>query len=173
MKKSLLPILALLALAVIGYVLYDSKAKERQGADIPAHEAAQVEQAGNEFVVPDEPAAQGDTVEAGSSWQWQRSTDADGTVTEAKDPARFVLTFNADGTFSSTSDCNALRGTLALDEEIVSMGAIASTKMFCEGSQEDAYRRDLELVASGRVTGDTLTLVQIKDAGTMTFVRSR
>ncbi len=106
----------------------------------------------------------------GTRWEWRQTVNADGTVTKPADPSKFVITFSGD-TFSSTTDCNSMRGLLAVDGEVMSMGQIASTKMFCEGSLEVEYAQDLQLVGSHQISGDTLTLIQLKDAGTMTFAR--
>jgi heat shock protein HslJ len=106
----------------------------------------------------------------GTSWEWVQTANADGTVTKPADSSKFVLTFSGD-VFSSTTDCNSMRGALAVDGEVLSMGQIASTKMFCEGSLEGEYAQDLQLVGSHQISGDTLTLIQLKDAGTMTFAK--
>lgn len=104
-----------------------------------------------------------------TEWVWQETKNADGSVTTPKDPQRFVLSFK-DGSLASSTDCNRLMGSYQRNEEVLSIGNMASTLMFCEGSQEAEYSKALGRVGSYSISGKTLTLILVKDAGTMKFV---
>lgn len=108
----------------------------------------------------------------GTTWEWQSSTNTQGTVTEPEDSSEFVLTFHADGRVTSTTDCNGVSGTYAAHGEVLSLSPLAATKMFCgEDTLETAYAGQLQTASSHVIEGDTLTLVLFKDLGTMTFTR--
>lgn len=121
------------------------------------------------FVATQTDYANDDAKLVGTDWQWQETTNPDGSITTANDPTRFVLRFGSDGTFSSSTDCNSLSGIYSKNGEVLSVGQIISTKMFCEGSQESDYVRALSMAGSHTIEGDTLTIILTRDAGTMTF----
>ncbi len=125
--------------------------------------------------VPDVPAVTVSTttvsVLTNKSWLWQSSVDAQGTEAEPVNPNDFELQFGTDGTLTSTTDCNSLGGSYSVNGEVLSIGSLVATEKFCsEESLEQAYAGLLGLVGSHIIEGDTLTLILLKDAGTMTFV---
>jgi heat shock protein HslJ len=103
-------------------------------------------------------------------WVWKYTDHSDGTrrLSENDD---YVLTFNEDLTYESSTDCNGLSGTYVVDHEVLSIAQPAMTKMFCEGSDEMTYVSELELTNSYVVEGDTLRLNLNLDGGTMIFNR--
>ena len=105
----------------------------------------------------------------GTSWVWV-SAIHNGTTTVAPNGEKFVLTFGSDATMSSKTDCNTLVGRYQTGTNTsLWFGQIASTRMFCEGSQEGLYSSLLEKTTSYSTTGAMLTLLQGGD--TMTFKR--
>ncbi len=106
-----------------------------------------------------------------TSWTWTQ-TIADTEVTDDMVLApenKFVLTFGADGRFNSTTDCNGIGGEYTLDGEVLSLGSMMSTLMFCENSLESVYSLELGRVASYTITGNELRLNLARDTGTMIF----
>ncbi len=104
------------------------------------------------------------------TWLWESSVDARGVEAEPANPDDFELTFGAGGTLTSTTDCNSLGGSYSVNGEVLSIGSLVATEKFCsEESLEQAYARLLGLVGSHIIEGNTLTLILLKDAGTMTF----
>ena len=102
------------------------------------------------------------------SWRWVSAT-TNGVETKPNKPEAFVLTFADDTRFSSSTDCNQLMGTYTLDGNSLTFGQIASTMMYCEGSQESVYSALLADVSSYAIEGQALTL-QLKDnKGAMQF----
>lgn len=103
-------------------------------------------------------------------WVWMSARYADGTELSPRQPGVFTLTFGADGAFNATTDCNRLGGTYTAATDALTFGAIRSTRMFCEGSQENAFSQLLEAVASYRFTSrGQLILVLDADAGSVEF----
>jgi len=107
----------------------------------------------------------------GTEWGWSRTEYMNGSKTEA--PAgKFVITFGADKTLSSTTDCNSLHSKFILDDEILSIGPIASTKMACSGETLEAqYTQELSRATSHVIKGNELRINLYKDTGTMVFFR--
>lgn len=105
----------------------------------------------------------------GTSWEWHRTefmTQEDMTAPLG----RFVLTFAADGTLQSTTDCNAAFGTYISDGEVLSIGQLGSTLMGCMGeTYEQEYLQQLSQVASYSINGTELRLNLLKDWGVMVF----
>ncbi len=108
------------------------------------------------------------------TWLWESSVDARGVEAEPANPDDFELKFTADGTITSTTDCNSLGGSYVVNGEVLSIGSLMATEMFCsEESLEQAYAGLLGLVGSHVIEGDTLKLILLKDAGTMTFTAKK
>jgi heat shock protein HslJ len=103
-----------------------------------------------------------------TSWVWLYSDMHNGTRIDAKE-GEFVLSFKDGASFGSTSDCNSMSGIYSIDGEVLSLGGIAMTLMYCEGSQEGEYVSQLELVNSYHIEGDTLMLQLDRDFGVMVF----
>lgn len=101
------------------------------------------------------------------SWVWLYSELPGGKMVTAP-LGKFVLTLK-DGDASSTTDCNAMRGSYVRDGEILSFTPFASTKMYCEGSVETEYARQIGLTTSHTISSNQLRLILNRDAGVMVF----
>ena len=107
---------------------------------------------------------------AGTSWQWVDTTTPTETIV-AVDPARYVITFNEDGTANITADCNSVTATFTADET----GALtimpgASTAVGCpEDTQDTLFLSALANATNYFAidTGNDLYIDQAADAGTM------
>lgn len=94
-----------------------------------------------------------------NTWTWKNTTDATGTVTTPKDVTAFTITFNADGKVNGTTDCNGFSGSYTLGEtSSLTFSPLASTMMYCEGSEETVFTKLVSDVKSYSLSGDTLTL---------------
>ena len=77
-----------------------------------------------------------------------------GQWVESDDEGAPFLSLSADGKFTGNDGCNTLMGEWeVLDDGAVQFGAVASTRMFCDGV--DTW---LSTVALGRIQGSLLTL---------------
>lgn len=93
-------------------------------------------------------------------WNWQKTAYADGKEIVAKEPERFVLSFDPkEERFHSKTDCNGLSGAYKLKEGGgIEFSSTISTLMFCEGSQENEYKKEFEEVNGYSVTENNLVL---------------
>ena len=104
-----------------------------------------------------------------TGWSWQYTDLLNGERVEAPVGDRFILTFDGDGNLGSTTDCNSMGGSYVIDGEVLSIGELVMTKMYCEGSVEGVYAEQLRLVNSYVIVDDTLKLNLNRDYGVMVF----
>jgi para-nitrobenzyl esterase len=116
---------------------------------------------------------------AGTSWRLvalQSSDDATGVV-HPDDPAKYELSFGADGRVAARLDCN--RGSAAYslattDKEkgAINIGPMVMTRAMCPpGSLDTRIGRELSFVRTYLLKGDRLTLVMMADGGTQVWQR--
>lgn len=98
-------------------------------------------------------------------WKWLSATATDGTVVSPKKVEAFSVRFNASGAFSAETDCNSISGSYEARNGSLSLGSIASTKMFCEDSQEGEFTELLSTVVTYRFV-DNSQLVMTTSEGT-------
>ncbi len=104
------------------------------------------------------------------TWVWLQTT-ANGQVTDPSTADAFTLTFNPLGYANMTTDCNSGQGAFLVGAgQQLSMPVIATTRMFCEGSNEGDYYAQLGLVESYTITADGVLELHLGgDGGTMEF----
>lgn len=104
------------------------------------------------------------------TWVWLQTT-ASGQVTGPSTAEAFTLTFNPQGHASMGTDCNSGTGAFLVGpQRQLSMPLIATTRMFCEGSNEGDYYAQLGLVESYSITADGVLELHLGgDGGTMEF----
>jgi heat shock protein HslJ len=105
----------------------------------------------------------------GTKWSWVKTNLSAGDVLMGPAGNKFVLTLKSDKTVQSTTDCNSLGGNYVIDGEVLSFGPFVQTMMYCEGSKETDYARQLSLTSSYTIVGDELRLNLYKDYGVMVF----
>lgn len=104
------------------------------------------------------------------SWQWVRTNYADGRVFVPVKKDAFSITFTSDGTMSATTDCNGVGGTYTAVADSLVFGALATTMMYCDGSEEGVFNELLGQVSTYRFTSEgELELVLKADEGVMIF----
>lgn len=171
--KNLLIILGVIAAAVAAYYLVgayylDTDSSENNGTD-------EMDENDNENNNSASSSVSSETSDEAnltdSTWSWQYTELQSGERVNAPGGDQFVLSFEADGRMTSTTDCNNLGGTASVDGEVLSMGQFISTLMYCEGSKEQEYAEHLGLVNSYAIAGDQLTLNMNRDYGVMVFNR--
>jgi heat shock protein HslJ len=98
-------------------------------------------------------------------WKWVSVTYGDGTVVTPAQIEVFSIRFNSSGAFTAETDCNSISGSYEARNGALSLGSIASTKMFCEGSQEGEFTALLSDVSAYRfVEGGQLIMTTSKEA---------
>lgn len=81
------------------------------------------------------------------TWIWTETLMNDDSVTIPERSDIFTLTFDQDGSVSGTTDCNGFMGTYKLPGGMrIEFGPLASTMMYCEGSQESIFTGQLSQV---------------------------
>lgn len=104
------------------------------------------------------------------SWQWVETSYSNGSRIIPKNATRFTLTFKPDGTFSSTTDCNGVGGKYVVKDTTISFSEMMSTLMYCEGSQENEYRKIFEESHTYRFTKTGELLIDLRfGAGSALF----
>ncbi len=103
-------------------------------------------------------------------WKWLSATNPDGTVVTPAKKDAFLIRFNASGAFAADTDCNSVSGSYEARNGSLSLGSIASTKMFCEGSQEAEFTALLSDVLSYRFA-DGAQLIMTTTDGTEVIFR--
>jgi heat shock protein HslJ len=73
------------------------------------------------------------------TWVWQETIMNNGEVIEPDDVDAFTVNFTQSGTVNITTDCNNANGPYSVDGNSLSIGPLAMTRMFCEGSQETEF----------------------------------
>jgi len=97
----------------------------------------------------------------------------DAAMGVAFDPAAVEATafFGVDGTLSGKAGCNRYFGDYSLTGDVITFGALGSTRMMCPEPQmvvERAFLAALQGDAAYRIAGNTLEL--ITESGTLSFI---
>jgi len=108
-----------------------------------------------------------------NSWKWISTTDYEGVIIKPQSSDDFVLTISKEGKLSSTTDCNSLSGSIIINDEVLSVGPLVSTKMACAGETlESRYSFDLARAVSYSIEGDMLNIKLLQDVGVMQFKKA-
>lgn len=104
-------------------------------------------------------------------WQWVNIRMNDDTVILPEKTDAFTITFNEDGSFTGTTDCNNFFGNYQIVDNQLTFDQFASTKMACQNSQEDEFLKYLGEVDSFLINqqDNTLVLLIKYDSGSMLF----
>jgi heat shock protein HslJ len=109
----------------------------------------------------------------GKTWQLTAITEktpAFQGVVPAADQSKYTITFNTDGTFNATADCNQVSGTYKTSGSNLTITMGPSTLVYCpEGSYGDLFAHALANSVSYAIANDQLTIT-LKDGGTLAFV---
>ncbi len=105
-----------------------------------------------------------------TTWRWQKAVYSNGQELIPKKANQFTLIFTNEGRFTATTDCNSMAGSYTATKDTLAFGPIASTEMFCEGSQEMEFAALLEKTGSYHFTGKGELILEFKgDSGTAIF----
>jgi heat shock protein HslJ len=105
------------------------------------------------------------------TWTWITALYSNDTVVTPKKENAFTLTFKKDGSVAITTDCNSSSGTyVAKDDTLTFSQMMVSTRMFCEGSQENVFHTMLQAVKKYHFTSKgELVFDLTMDSGTVIF----
>jgi heat shock protein HslJ len=103
-------------------------------------------------------------------WEWVKTTMNDGKVTTPKKAGVFSVTFGKDNMVHVLTDCNTMNGSYSASNKSLAFKQMASTMMYCEGSQEQDFAQALNEVSSYFFTSKGELILELKmDSGTITF----
>jgi heat shock protein HslJ len=100
-------------------------------------------------------------------WIWASARYSDGREITPKQAGKFTLTFS-DEKFAATTDCNRMSGGYKTDASAILFSDIASTQMYCEGSQESEFSAMLQRVRKYRFTSRGELVFEL-DSGSAIF----
>ncbi|MEI8339330.1 MAG: META domain-containing protein [bacterium] len=102
-------------------------------------------------------------------WVWQDTTYNNDTKIVPKKPA-FIVVFTKGSNVAIRTDCNAITGGYSLSGNKITFSKLASTMMFCEGSQEGDFMKGLNEVSSVMFDKSGELIMELKnDSGAMRF----
>jgi len=108
----------------------------------------------------------------GTTWAWQKTIMSDDKRFEPGAPARYTVTFGADGRMAVQADCNRGAGGYELDEaqRRIRTGPMALTRAMCpEGSLDTVFAQQLSRIQGWLFEGPGLVLTLDYDSGSMFF----
>ncbi len=76
-------------------------------------------------------------------WEWVKTLYSDDKLVTPLKQNIFSITFKNDNTFSAKTDCNNIGGEYTVKDNALNFSKMMSTKMYCEGSQEDDFSKML------------------------------
>jgi heat shock protein HslJ len=103
------------------------------------------------------------------TWEWQEARLADGSVVKPNKSGVFTLSFSGSGTVAIGTDCNSMTSTYEAYSGGLTFGSIASTKMYCEGSQEAEFASLIDKFATYQFTGKGELIVKTSDEARVIF----
>jgi heat shock protein HslJ len=104
-------------------------------------------------------------------WRLQAIQQPGGGTTTIADPARFTISFGADGRLSVRADCNSCGGSYRLADGSLSTGPLACTRAFCVSTAplDTVFVTVLDGRSTVRLGGGRLTVRS--ERGTLVFER--
>ncbi len=99
------------------------------------------------------------------TWKWIRAVGSDGKTISPRKSEAFTITFNRDGRFTATTDCNSIGGAYTVNKNKVSFAQIMSTMMYCPGSQEADFTKLLNEIESYHFTSYGELILDLKMDG--------
>lgn len=104
------------------------------------------------------------------TWNWVKTIYNDDKIITPKIADKFSIAFKKDGSFSAKTDCNGIGGNYSINGREIIFGQMISTQMYCEGSQEDIFRKMLEQTNSYMFTSKGELVLLLKyDSGSVIF----
>ncbi len=101
-------------------------------------------------------------------WVWLRSINYDDSIfTPAKVDA-FSITFNKDGSFTGTTDCNNIFGKYVVQNGNITFSSTGQTLMFCDNSEEIKFTTYLSQVVGFKFNGEEDLVLNLEyDSGSI------
>jgi heat shock protein HslJ len=78
------------------------------------------------------------------AWIWQGTITGKGANITPKKTGSFVINFATEGRMSASTDCNHVSGAYSVNGSSLVFNSVASTQMYCDGSQESLFTSELQ-----------------------------
>lgn len=115
-------------------------------------------------------AATGEATPLVATWQLQQINQASDLTFTPDDPAKYTVTFNADGTLNVTADCNTGSGTYTANSSGRLTIQVSASRAYCgTTSLTNQFVSYLNVANSYLIEGQQLTIGFSNDSGAMTF----
>lgn len=103
-------------------------------------------------------------------WRWVSTTYRNRKISRPHDDDTFLLTWNSDETFYSSTDCNSLNGYFSQNRNSIETKNIISTLKACPDSMEQEYKEMISDVKEYEFSPRGELLIRLnKDQGLMVF----
>lgn len=89
----------------------------------------------------------------GVKWYLERAYDNEGEAAFFRARDAFAISFTENGDLFGLTDCNNFSAKFEKDGNNISFGPFLSTEMYCEGSEEDAFKNSLAAVEEFTLDG--------------------
>lgn len=104
------------------------------------------------------------------TWYWEKTEYNNDSSHKPVSPRVFSLKFEKNGNVVISTDCNSMQGDYSVTNKQIAFSAIISTRMFCEGSQEQLFAGMLANVNAYFFTSKGQLVLDLKyDSGSMIF----
>lgn len=103
------------------------------------------------------------------TWNWDKAITAEGEFIPKQKEA-FTITFSDDGKVNGTTDCNGFFGEYQIEEyQGLSLSPLATTMMYCEGSEEAVLTAYLASSTSYTFSSPEELVITLQDSSTLHF----
>lgn len=96
-------------------------------------------------------------------WTWLSLTRSSGQEIKPQQPDSFILSFETNSRFSSTTDCNGMAGIFSTENSKIYFSDVASTMMYCEGSKEQTYSQIFADARTFTITRDGILEIKLQN----------
>lgn len=105
-------------------------------------------------------------------WQLVRIEYPSGKVLTIEQPQNYTVQFLGNGRMQIKADCNGGSGTVDVQSDKLTIGALVTTKMACpSGSHDQVFLSSLQNAAAYMMDGEEFIVSQAFDGGEMVFRR--
>ncbi len=104
------------------------------------------------------------------TWNWIQTQYSNDDIITPKQSGVFTLTFNVDNSVTIKTDCNSMGGTYSTRQSAIMFENMMTTEMYCEGSQEEDFKKGLLAINSYHFTSKGELIFDLNyDSGVMVF----
>ena len=109
----------------------------------------------------------------GITWVWDKTIMNDGAIIAPAKAGAFTLALGPNGQANGQTDCNSYFVSYKIGADgIINFSNMGSTKMFCEGSQEEVFTKQVGDASQYMVDGfGNLVLLLPYDSGSVLFIK--